>query len=180
MSFANVPTGKDAPNDIYVIIENPARTPHIKYEVDKDTGCVFVDRFSPTTMCFPAHYGYIPQTLGGDGDPVDAFVVVDVPVVPGSVIRARPVAVLVTEDESGMDEKLICVPHTKLDRRAERIKDLGDLDELLRDQFVHFYEHYKDLEKGKWVKVHGWDNADKAKQVITEGINRLKKQVKAA
>lgn len=174
MSFEKVPTGKDAPNDIYVIIENPARTPNIKYEVDKDTDCLFIDRFSPTTMSFPAHYGYIPQTLGGDGDPVDAFVVIDVPVVPGSVIRCRPVGMLITEDESGMDEKLICVPHDKLDRRSAKIQDIDDVDELLKEQFVHFYEHYKDLEAGKWVKVSGWKGAADAKAIIMAGIERLK------
>lgn len=173
MTFEKVPTGKDAPNDIYVIIENPAKTPNIKYEVDKDADALFVDRFQPTTMTFPSHYGYIPKTLGGDGDPVDAFVVIDVPVVPGSVIRCRPVGMLITEDESGMDEKLICVPHEKLDRRSAKIQDINDVDELLKEQYVHFYEHYKDLEKGKWVKISGWGNAEEAKEIIVQGIERL-------
>ena len=170
MSFADIPAGKDAPNDIYVIIENPRHTPHIKYEVDKDTGAVFVDRFAPMPMVFPAHYGYINQTLGDDGDPVDAFVLNDIPVVPGCVIRCRPVAVLHTEDESGGDPKLVCVPVTKLDRRYENVKDLSDVDELLKEQLVQFYEHYKNLEPGKWVKVSGWGDAAEAKAVIEKGI----------
>lgn len=175
MSFDKVPAGKDAPDDIYVIIENPMRTAHMKYEVDKETGCVFVDRFAPMPMFFPAHYGYINQTLGGDGDPVDAFVLSDIDVVPGCVIRCRPVGMLVTEDESGMDEKLICVPHTKLDRRYDNIKDIGDVEALFKEQLEQFYANYKNLEAGKWVKVSGWEDAASAKKCITEGMERLAK-----
>ncbi|MCP4354073.1 MAG: inorganic diphosphatase [Proteobacteria bacterium] len=174
MSFSKVPVGKDAPNDIYVIIENPAKTPNIKYEVDKDMDCLLVDRFAPTMLSFPAHYGYIPRTLGGDGDPVDAFVLTDVDVVPGAVVRCKPVGMLVTEDESGMDEKLICVPVEKLDRRSAQINDIDDVDELFKAQLEHFYKHYKDLEEGKWVKVSGWQNAEEAKKVILEGIKNYK------
>lgn len=177
MAIEDVITGKNPPEDVYVIIENPRHSAPVKYEMDKETGVLFVDRFTPTPMVFPSHYGYIPHTLGGDGDPVDAFVVSDIDVVPGCVIRARPVAVLITEDESGMDEKVICVPHTKLDRRFEKVKDLGDLDELLRDQLKHFYENYKGLEAGKWVKVSGWGDVNEARKVITDGIARLKKDV---
>lgn len=180
MSFDKVPAGKDAPNDIYVIIENPMRTAHMKYEVDKETGCVFVDRFAPMPMFFPAHYGYINQTLGGDGDPVDAFVLSDIDVVPGCVIRCRPVGMLVTEDESGMDEKLVCVPHTKLDRRYDNIKDIEDVDQLFKDQLEQFYANYKNLEPGKWVKVSGWKNAEESKQCIVEGVERLKAKESAA
>tara|TARA_B100000609_G_C17022628_1_gene334524 strand:+ start:99 stop:638 length:540 start_codon:yes stop_codon:yes gene_type:complete len=175
MSFDKVPAGKDAPEDIYVIIENPMRVAHLKYEVDKDTDALFVDRFMPMPMVFPAHYGYINKTLGGDGDPVDAFVYTDVPVTPGCVIRARPVGVLMTEDESGEDPKLICVPHKKLDPRYESIKDVNDLDELFKKQMEQFYENYKNLEDGKWVKVSGWGTAEDAKRFITEGITRLGK-----
>lgn len=174
MSFSDIPAGKDAPEDIYVIVENCRHQPHIKYEVDKDTGAVFVDRFAPMPMVFPAHYGYINQTLGGDGDPVDAFVLNDIDVIPGCVIRCRPVAVLRTEDESGDDPKLICVPVTKLDRRYEDVKDLSDLDDLFKAQMEQFYENYKNLEEGKWVKVNGWGDAAEAKQVIVEGIKNLK------
>ncbi|MBI1363981.1 MAG: inorganic diphosphatase [Proteobacteria bacterium] len=175
MAIENVITGKNPPEDVYVIIENPRHSAPVKYEMDKDTGVLFVDRFTPTPMFFPAHYGYIPHTLGGDGDPVDAFVVTDIDVVPGCVIRARPVAVLVTEDESGMDEKVVCVPHTKLDRRFEKIKDVNDLEDLLKDQMKHFYENYKGLESGKWVKVTGWEGVDTARKVIADGVARLKK-----
>lgn len=175
MSLLNVPAGKDVPDDIYVIIENPKHTPHIKYEVDKDTGALFVDRFAPMPMVFPAHYGYINQTLGGDGDPVDAFVYTDIPVAPGSVVRARVIGMLVTEDESGMDEKLVCVPHKKLDPRFEEINTVDDLPALFKGQMEQFYENYKNLEPGKWVKLSGWADAAAAKEVITAGIERAKK-----
>jgi inorganic pyrophosphatase len=174
MSFDKVPAGVNAPDDIYVIVENAAKTPNIKYEIDKETGCLFVDRFAPTMMSFPAHYGYINKTLGGDGDPVDAFVLTDVAVVPGAVVRCKPVGMLVTEDESGMDEKLICVPVEKLDRRSAKINDIDDIDDLFKEQLEHFYKHYKDLEKGKWVKVSDWGNAAAAKEVILEGMKNYK------
>lgn len=173
MSFKDVPAGKNIPDDVYVIIENPAKTPNIKYEVDKDTGVLFVDRFSPTMLCFPAHYGYINQTLSLDGDPVDAFVYTDIPVVPGAVVRCRPVAVLNTEDESGVDPKVICVPVEKLDRRFTNIQDLKDLPELFREQMEHFYNHYKDLEKGKWVKIAGWGDVKEAKKAILDGAKAV-------
>lgn len=180
MSFAKVPTGKDTPNDIYVIVENSKHTPHVKYEVDKDSDALFVDRFAPMPMVFPAHYGYINNTLGGDGDPVDAFVYTDIPVVPGSVIRCRPVAVLNTEDESGMDEKLVCVPVKKLDPRFENIQGLDDLDTLFKKQLEQFYENYKNLEDGKWVKLSGWGDVDVAKDIIMQGVERYKSDASAA
>ena len=172
MSFKDIPAGKKTPDDVYVIIENPARTPNIKYEVDKTSGAVFVDRFSPTMLCFPAHYGFINQTLSEDGDPVDAFVYTDIPVVPGAVIRARPIGVLFTEDESGIDPKVICVPVEKLDRRFVDVQELADLPKLFCEQLEHFYKHYKDLEPGKWVKISGWGDAAAAKKAITEGVVR--------
>lgn len=174
MSLLNVPAGKETPDDIYVIIENPANTPSMKYEVDKDTGAVFVDRFMPMPMVFPAHYGYINKTLGGDGDPVDAFVYVDVPVVPGAVIRCKPIGVLRTEDESGDDPKLICVPHKKLDRRFADTNEMSDLPELFKHQLEQFYANYKNLEEGKWVKTNGWGDAAEAKAVILDGIKNYK------
>lgn len=175
MSLKDLPAGKDAPHDIYVVVENAKHTPHIKYEVDKDTGLLFVDRFAPMPMVFPAHYGFINQTLGGDGDPVDAFVYTDIPVVPGAVIRARPVGALLTTDESGEDAKLVCVPHKKLDPRFENIKDYTDLPQMFRDQLEQFYAHYKNLEPGKWVKVAGWANAAEAEKIIVDGITAAKK-----
>ena len=170
MSLKNLPAGKEPPHDIYVVVENPKHTPHIKYEVDKDTGLLFVDRFAPMPMVFPAHYGFINATLGGDGDPVDAFVYTDIPVVPGAVIRARPVGVLMTTDESGEDAKLVCVPHKKLDPRFENIKDYTDLPQMFRDQLEQFYTHYKNLEPGKWVKIAGWANAAAAEAIVMKGI----------
>ena len=170
MSLKDLPAGKEPPHDIYVVVENPKHTPHIKYEVDKDTGLLFVDRFAPMPMVFPAHYGFINNTLGGDGDPVDAFVFTDIGVVPGAVIRARPVGVLLTTDESGEDAKLVCVPHKKLDPRFEDIKDYTDLPQMFRDQLEQFYTHYKNLEPGKWVKIAGWGNAEQAAQIVLKGI----------
>jgi inorganic pyrophosphatase len=174
MSLDALPAGKSIPDDVYVVIENPKNTPNIKYEIDKDTGLLFVDRFAPMPMVFPAHYGFINHTLAGDGDPVDAFVYTDIAVVPNCVIRARPVAVLVTEDESGQDAKIICVPHDKLDRRFSPIKDLDDLCPLFREQLVQFYTHYKNLEAGKWVKIAGWQGAEAAKKLIQEGVAAAK------
>lgn len=174
MSFKDLPAGKEAPYDIYVVVENPKHTPHVKYEVDKDTGLLFVDRFAPMPMVFPAHYGFINQTLGGDGDPVDAFVYTDIPVVPGAIIRARPVGVLLTTDESGEDAKLVCVPHKKLDVRFENIKDYTDLPEMFRQQLEQFYMHYKNLEPGKWVKCAGWGDAKAAMEIIVKGIAAAK------
>lgn len=174
MSFTKVPAGIDAPNDVYVIVENPAKTPNMKYEVDKDMDCLVVDRFAPTMLSFPAHYGYINKTLAGDGDPTDAFVLCDTPVVPGAVVRCKPVGMLVTEDESGLDEKVICVPHEKLDRRSAKINDIDDVDELFKTQLEHFYKHYKDLEEGKWVKLSGWENAEETKKVIVKAIENYK------
>lgn len=175
MSLKDLPAGKEAPKDIYVVVENPRHTPHIKYEVDKDTGLLFVDRFAPMPMVFPAHYGFINQTLGGDGDPVDAFVYTDIPVAPGSVVRCRPVGALMTTDESGEDAKLVCVPHKKLDMRFDAIKNYTDLPELFRNQLEQFYAHYKNLEPGKWVKVAGWISAAEAEELILKGIEAAKK-----
>ncbi len=174
MSFKDLPAGKEAPHDIYVVVENPKHTPHVKYEEDKYTGLLFVDRFAPMPMVFPAHYGFINQTLGGDGDPVDAFVYTDIPVVPGAIIRARPVGVLLTTDESGEDAKLVCVPHKKLDVRFENIKDYTDLPEMFRQQLEQFYMHYKNLEPGKWVKCAGWGDAKAAMEIIVKGIAAAK------
>jgi inorganic pyrophosphatase len=175
MSIKDLAPGKEPPADIYVVVENPRHTPHVKYEVDKETGLLFVDRFAPMPMVFPAHYGYINQTLGGDGDPVDAFVYTDIPVVPGAIVRARPVGVLMTTDESGEDAKLVCVPHKKLDPRFENVKNHTDLPELFRQQLEQFYSHYKALEAGKWVKVAGWGDAKAAMDIIEKGIKNARK-----
>ena len=161
-------------DEVHVIIEIPMNSDPIKYEMDKDSGAVFVDRFMQTAMFYPANYGFIPHTLSNDGDPVDVLVISHYPVISGSVIRSRPIAVLMMEDESGMDEKIIAVPVSKLDITFDSVKDLDDLSPMLTKRIEHFFEHYKDLEKGKWVKIIGWDNAEKAKSLIDEGISRAR------
>lgn len=174
MSFASIPAGKDVPNDLYAIIEIPANASPIKYEVDKDMDALVVDRFMATPMFYPANYGYIPQTLADDGDPLDILVVTPYPVVPGSVIRCRPVGMLNMSDESGRDEKLIAVPHAKTSQLYNHVKDYSDLPALLIQQIEHFFENYKDLESGKWVKIDGWENTDKAVQVIEKSVANYK------
>jgi inorganic pyrophosphatase len=176
MSLLNVPAGKELPEDIYVVIEIPANADPIKYEIDKDTGALFVDRFMSTAMFYPCNYGYINHTLSLDGDPVDVLVPTPYPLQPGSVIRCRPVGVLKMTDEAGEDAKLVAVPHTKLSKEYDHIKDVNDLPELLKAQISHFFEHYKDLEKGKWVKVDGWDNAEAAKAEIVASFERAAKK----
>lgn len=168
MGYNTIPAGKDLPNDIYVAIEIPANASPIKYEIDKDIDALMVDRFMATPMFYPANYGYINNTLADDGDPLDVLVITPYPVVPGSVIRARPVGVLKMSDEAGGDEKLLAVPHQKLTQLYNDIHDIDDVPQLLKDQIVHFFEHYKDLEKGKWVKVEGWGNADAARAAIVK------------
>ncbi|CAM3538208.1 inorganic diphosphatase [Parendozoicomonas haliclonae] len=170
MNFNAIVPGKDIPNDINVIIEIPANSDPIKYEIDKDTNALFVDRFMSTPMFYPANYGYVPQTLADDGDPLDVLVVTPYPVAPGSVIRCRPVGVLNMSDESGQDEKVIAVPHDKLTKIYKDVKEYTDLPELLIKQIEHFFENYKDLEEGKWVKIDGWQNADAAREAIIKSV----------
>ncbi len=170
MIFDNIPAGKNPPEDIYVAIEIPANSSPVKYELDKDMGALLVDRFMATPMFYPANYGFIPHTLAEDGDPLDVLVVTPYPVQPGSVIRCRPVGVLNMEDEAGGDAKLVAVPHDKLTTTYQNVKEITDLPELLRDQIKHFFENYKTLEPGKWVKVQGWDNAAAAKKAIEDAI----------
>lgn len=172
MGFNNIPAGKDLPNDFNVVIEIPANHNPIKYEVDKDADAIFVDRFVATPMFYPANYGYIPQTLSEDGDALDVLVVSPYPVMPGSVIRSRAVGVLNMSDESGPDAKLIAVPHSKLTRLYDEVKEISDLPDLLIQQIKHYFENYKALEAGKWVKVIGWDNADAARTEIVASRNR--------
>jgi len=174
MSYKQIPAGKDVPNDIYVVIEIPANHAPIKYEIDKDADALFVDRFVGTAMFYPANYGYIPNTLSEDGDALDVLVVTPYPVVPGAVIRCRPVGKLKMEDESGIDAKLIAVPHDKLTPLYKHVKEYTDLPELLLKQIEHFFAHYKDLEPGKWVKITGWEGADVAKEEILKSIEAAK------
>ncbi|WP_372779761.1 inorganic diphosphatase [Litorivivens sp.] len=172
MSLNDVPSGKNVPEEINVIIEIPAHADPIKYEVDKDSGAIFVDRFMATCMHYPCNYGYVPNTLSEDGDPVDVLVPTPFPLLAGSVIRCRPVGVLKMTDESGVDAKLLAVPVTKLTPIYKDVEQATDLPELLRNQIQHFFEHYKDLEPGKWVKVEGWDDAAAAKQEILDSVKR--------
>jgi inorganic pyrophosphatase len=165
---------KEGSDELNVIIEIPMAANPVKYEMDKESGALFVDRFMQTAMFYPCNYGFVPHTLSDDGDPVDVLVVSHYPVIPGSIIRSRPIAVLMMEDESGKDEKIIAVPVSKLDITFETVKDLDDLCPMLKQRIVHFFEHYKDLEKGKWVKIIGWENAAKARELINEGMLRVR------
>jgi inorganic pyrophosphatase len=166
MSFSKLSPGKELPHDIYVAIEIPANHAPIKYEIDKDSDCLFVDRFMSTPMFYPANYGYIPSTLSEDGDALDVLVITPYPVTPGAVIRARPIGILYMSDEAGRDSKLLAVPHSKLTPLYNDVKEASDLPAQLLKQIEHFFEHYKDLEPGKWVKVDKWGNAKDAEAEI--------------
>lgn len=175
MSLGNVTAGDKMPEEVNVIIEIPANADPIKYEVDKDTGTLWVDRFMATAMFYPANYGFVNQTLSLDGDPVDVLVPTPYPLQAGSVIKCRPVGVLKMTDESGEDAKVIAVPVSKLTKEYDHINDVDDLPELLKAQITHFFERYKELEKGKWVKVDGWGDAAAAKEEIVSSFERAKK-----
>ncbi len=166
--------GKNPPEEVNVIIEVPVGGEPIKYEMDKASGTLFVDRFLYTPMRYPGNYGFIPHTLSLDGDPIDVVVCNTRAIVPGAVISCRIVGVLVMEDEAGGDEKLIAVPAPKITRRYENVHEITDLPQITRDQIRHFFEHYKDLEPGKWVKVVKWGNAAEAKQMVIDAIERAK------
>jgi inorganic pyrophosphatase len=172
MSYSRIPCGNHLPDDINVLIEIPANHDPIKYEIDKDSDALFVDRFVATPMFYPANYGYIPGTLSEDGDALDVLVVCPYPVVPGSVIRSRPIGVLMMIDEAGPDAKLIAVPHHKLTTLYDAVSEVEDLPELLRRQTVHYFENYKALEQGKWVKVEGWGDSAAAKAEIMASRER--------
>lgn len=169
MSLHNVTAGKNAPNEFNVIIEIPMSGDPIKYEVDEDTGALFVDRFMGTAMHYPCNYGYIPQTLAGDGDPVDVLVITPVPLIPGVVVTCRPVGMLRMEDEAGQDNKLLAVPIPKILPLYSRWQHPDDLNQARLNAISHFFEHYKDLEPGKWVKVLGWTDADAARAEVLSG-----------
>jgi inorganic pyrophosphatase len=173
MDIAKIPSGKDAPRDINVVIEIPQGS-QVKYEVDKESGAVFVDRFLFTPMAYPAAYGFIPGTLADDGDPADALVLAHAGIVPGAVIRARPIGMLQMEDESGQDEKIICVPHDKVHTVYKDVEKVEDLPEITRQAIEHFFTRYKDLEPGKWVKVTGWADREAAYEVIRKAIAAVK------
>ena len=178
MDLSKIPIGKDAPHDINVVIEIPLGGQPIKYEVDKDSGAMFVDRFLHTAMHYPVNYGFVPHTLSNDGDPVDVMVVSQIGVTVGAVLRSRPIGVLLMEDESGKDEKILAVPHTKLHPYYDEVQSYKDLPVILLQQIEHFFAHYKDLEPGKWVKVTGWGDAAAAGRLIQEGIDRVNEKPK--
>lgn len=170
MSLNKVNPGKNLPEEFNVIIEISMNADPIKYEVDKDSGAIFVDRFMGTAMHYPCNYGYIPQTIAGDGDPVDVLVITPFPLIPGVVVRCRALGMLKMQDEGGEDAKLIAVPVTKILPIYSEWKDTSDINPLSLNQIKHFFEHYKDLEAGKWVKVQGWGNVADAHKEITDGV----------
>ncbi len=175
MSFNHVPPGKDLPHDFNVVIEIPAQSDPVKYELDKELGLLVVDRFIGTGMRYPANYGFIPQTLSGDGDPVDVLVITPFPLIAGSIVRARALGMLQMTDESGVDAKLVAVPIDKLCPMTADLKTIDDVPSYLKDQIKHFFEQYKALEKGKWVKVEGWLGVDAANKEILDGVASYKK-----
>ncbi len=173
MNLEQIPAGADIPNDINVIIEIPAQSSPVKYELDKESGTMVVDRFMATAMFYPANYGFVPHTLSEDGDPVDVLVVTPHPLITGAVIRCRPVGMLKMTDESGVDAKIIAVPVDKLSPIYSDVESTDDLPPLLLSQICHFFEHYKDLEKGKWVKIDGWSSAEEAREEILSSQKRF-------
>ncbi len=175
MRIEAVSVGRSPPDEVNVIIEVPIGGEPIKYEMDKASGALVVDRFLYTSMRYPGNYGFIPHTLSGDGDPCDVIVANTRAIVPGAVMSVRPVGVLLMEDEAGGDEKIVAVPSSKLTRRYDAVRNHTDLPQITLDQIQHFFEHYKDLEPGKWVKVLRWGDADEARRLILEGIARAKK-----
>jgi inorganic pyrophosphatase len=172
MNLDRVPAGKDIPNDCNVIIEIPMNGDPIKFEVDKETGAVFVDRFMSTAMHYPCNYGYIPQTLSDDGDPSDVLVLSPVPLITGVVVRCRPIGMLKMEDEAGGDAKILAVPIDKLTGLYRAIQSPADLPEITTLQISHFFEHYKDLEPGKWVRISSWTGPEDAKKEILDSAAR--------
>lgn len=174
MDINKLSIGADAPNEVNVLIEVPMGGNPVKYELDKESGAMFVDRFLHTAMHYPCNYGFIPHTLSDDGDPVDAAVLGQHILAPGVIVPSRPIGVLLMEDESGIDEKILCVPAHHLHPYYEEVESYEDVRPILIEQIAHFFTHYKDLEPGKWVKVTGWEGVDKAKALIIEGIERAK------
>ncbi len=174
MRLDAISIGKNPPDEVNVVIEVAIGGEPIKYEMDKEAGTLFVDRFLYTPMRYPGNYGFIPHTLSEDGDPCDVLVANTRPLIPGSYIAVRPIGVMMMEDEGGGDEKIIAVPVPKLTKRYENVHNYTDLPKITLDQIQHFFEHYKDLEPGKWVKLAGWGDATKAKQLIVEAMDRAK------
>ena len=174
MRIDAVAIGKNPPEDVNVIIEVAIGGEPIKYELDKDSGTLVVDRFLYTPMRYPGNYGFVPHTLSEDGDPIDVLIANTRPIIPGAVMNVRPIGVLKMEDDGGGDEKIIAVPTSKITLRHVNVKSYADLPEITRQQIEHFFLHYKDLEPGKWVKMQGWGGVDEARKLITEAIERAK------
>lgn len=177
MNIDKIPAGENPPKDINVVIEitgGPSGGAPVKFEIDKASGAVFVDRIVNTSMFYPCNYGFVPNTLHADGDPTDVLVICDVALLPGVVIRCRPIGVLKMEDDGGMDDKLIAVPHEKTDPFQAGIQDLDDVPQKTRDRIRHFFEHYKDLEEGKWVKVIGWGDKAEAEAILQTSLDAVK------
>lgn len=179
MRIDAISIGKNPPEDVNVIIEVPVGGQPIKYEMDKDAGVLVVDRFLYTPMTYPGNYGFVPHTLSDDGDPIDVLVCNTRPLMPGSMINVRPIGVLVMEDDGGKDEKIIAVPSPKLTRRYENVHNHTDLPEITLKQIEHFFEHYKDLEPGKWVRIGNWRDASEARRMIVEAMERYQAQAKS-
>jgi inorganic pyrophosphatase len=174
MRLDAIKIGKNPPDDVNVVIEVPLGGEPIKYEMDKESGALFVDRFLYTSMRYPGNYGFIPHTLSGDGDPCDVLVANTRAIAPGAVINVRPVGVLVMEDDAGQDEKILAVPSSKLTQRYDRVLTYTDLPEITLKQIEHFFTHYKDLEPNKWAKIIRWGDAEEAHKLIVEAIERAK------
>jgi inorganic pyrophosphatase len=176
MSLDHVTPGSKAPEEFNVIIEIPMNADPVKYEVDKATGAIFVDRFMSTAMHYPTNYGYVPQTISGDGDPVDVLVITPVPLIPGVVVRCRAIGILKMTDEAGEDGKVLAVPVDKILSLYSQWQKPEDLNPFRLKTIAHFFEHYKDLEEGKWVKVQGWEGPESAKQEIVDGMANYQKE----
>ena len=165
-------TSEKIPDEFNVIIEIPMNDNPVKYELDKESGAIFVDRFMQVSMFYPCNYGFIPNTLSGDGDPVDVLVLSNYPIIPSAIVKCRPIGVLMMEDESGLDEKIIAVPVSKVDISFDNIRNITDVSGIVKNRIKHFFEHYKDLDKDKWVKVLEWSDIEIAKKLIEEGVKR--------
>jgi inorganic pyrophosphatase len=175
MDLSQIPAGRNPPKDVNVLIEIPAGGLPVKYEMDKASGALFVDRFLHTAMFYPGNYGFIPHTLSEDGDPIDVLVISAVPVIPGAVVRCRPVGVLVMQDQAGPDEKIVAVPVDDLHPFHADVRNYSDLPQILLQQIEHFFQHYKDLEPSKWTKIGDWGDAAAAEALIAAAIVRAKK-----
>jgi inorganic pyrophosphatase len=175
MDVSKISVGPNPPHDLHAIIEIPVGGVPVKYELDKNSGAMFVDRFLHTAMFYPGNYGFIPQTLSEDGDPLDVLVIAPVAVIPGAVIRCRPVGALLMEDQAGIDEKIIAVPVDALHPFYTGINSYLDLPEIMREQIAHFFQHYKDLEKGKWTNVGRWVEVETSQRLIMDSIERAAK-----